>query len=673
MVEIIVVEDELAHAELIRRAFETRADEFEVEVVSSLARARERLAETTPNLVITDLMLPDGSGIDLIPGEDRRAEYPVVVMTSHGDEKVAVEAIKAGALDYLVKSAETLSTMPHIAERALREWNQMHELERTQQQLLHAQKMEAIGNLSSGIAHDFNNLLMGITGCTDLALGKLDEGNDARRYVEEIKKAALRGASLTRQLLAFTRKKEVEPRVVDFNEVVAEAKNLLRPVLSEDISFDVNLSDARLYVRCDPGQIEQVLVNLVVNARDAMPQGGQVRVSTTSAELDEAGARRLGEVPAGEYVVLSVEDNGTGIDPETLEHIFEPFYTTKDVGQGTGLGLSTIYGIVKQVRGEIVVDSEVGRGTTFHIFLPRTDEKPEQLTEAPSHDVEGNGETILVVEDESLVRLTVRGYLERGGYRVVTAKDGDEALAIAGGASQPIDVLLTDMVLPGLKGPDIVEKVRRHHPDIQVLYMSAHSAEQLLADARLDADADVLQKPFTEIDLLTEVYQLLRAEPSSAIEDAAADAPTQLDDRRELSQAGLLLVEDHDTARWTIRELLQDEGYIVYEAADGAAAVEVFDAHASEIDLIISDMRLPDVAGTSLVGELRQQKLDKQKHDMAVIITSGRDADDPKVRQAVDAPHTTFLGKPVDFDGLLDTVERMLEALANDRTRSAAQ
>ncbi|QDG49526.1 response regulator [Persicimonas caeni] len=673
MVEIIVVEDELAHAELIRRAFETRADEFEVEVVSSLARARERLAETTPDLVITDLMLPDGSGIDLIPGEDQRAEYPVVVMTSHGDEKVAVEAIKAGALDYLVKSAETLSTMPHIAERSLREWNQMHELERTQQQLLHAQKMEAIGNLSSGIAHDFNNLLMGITGCTDLALGKLDEGNDARRYVEEIKKAALRGASLTRQLLAFTRKKEVEPRVVEFNEVVAEAKNLLRPVLSEDISFDVDLSDARLYVRCDPGQIEQVLVNLVVNARDAMPQGGQVRVSTTSVEVDEAGARRLGEVPAGEYVVLSVADNGTGIDPETLEHIFEPFYTTKDVGQGTGLGLSTIYGIVKQVRGEIVVDSEVGRGTTFHIYLPRTDEEPEQLTQAPTHDVEGNGETILVVEDESLVRLTVRGYLERGGYRVVTAKDGDEALAIAGGAAQSIDVLLTDMVLPGLKGPDIVEKVRGHHPDIQVLYMSAHSAEQLLADARLDADADVLQKPFTEIDLLTEVYQLLRAEPSVAIEDAAADAPTQLDERRERSQAGLLLVEDHDTARWTIRELLQDEGYTVYEAADGAAAVEVFDAHASEIDLVISDMRLPDVAGTSLVGELRQQKLDKQKRDMAVIFTSGKDADDPKVRQAVGAPHTTFLGKPVDFDGLLDTVERMLEALANDQARSAAQ
>lgn len=679
MVDIIVVEDELAHAELIRRAFETRADEFDVDVVGSLADARERLAETAPDLVITDLMLPDGSGIDLIPNEAQLAGYPVVVMTSHGDEKVAVEAIKAGALDYIVKSAETLSTMPHVAERALREWRQMHELARTQQQLLHAQKMEAIGNLSSGIAHDFNNLLMGITGCTDVALGKLDADNPARRYIEEIKKAALRGASLTRQLLAFTRKREVEPRVVDFNEVVSEAKNLLRPVLSEDIRFDVALSDERLYVRCDPGQIEQVLVNLVVNARDAMPQGGEVRITTHGTEVDEAKARRVGELEAGDYVVLTVEDNGTGIEESDLEHIFEPFYTTKDVDQGTGLGLSSIYGIVKHARGEIVVDSEVGRGTAFHIYLPRTYEKPDQVAATPPSNIEGNGETVLVVEDESLVRLTVRGYLERGGYRVVTAKDGDEATAIAGGAAGAIDVLLTDMVLPGLKGPDIVRAVQKHHADVQVLYMSAHSAEQLRAESRLDEGDDVLQKPFTEADLLAEVHRLFNSGDDIAPEppitkDASTDeAPRTLHDQRPRSDVGILLIEDHETARWTTRELLEDENYVVFEASNGAEAVDCFYDQADNIDLVISDIRLPDASGTALVHELYQQN-----PDVAIIFTSGKSADDPQIQKALETNHTTFLAKPVDFDALLKTVEAMLAKTADapdsrDDDRGAAQ
>lgn len=672
MVAVLIVEDELAHAELIRRAFEAREEEFDLTVVPSLKQARAHIAQQRPELVITDLVLPDGRGIDLIPNDDRPLEsYPVVVMTSHGDETVAVEAIKAGALDYVVKSAESFGTMPHVADRTLREWRQTCELERTQQQLRHAQKMEAIGNLSSGIAHDFNNLLMGITGCTDVALSKLDDDDPARRYVAEIKKAALRGSSLTRQLLAFSRKREADPRVVDFNLVVEEAKALLRPLLSEDIAFDIDLSDEPLFVRCDPGQVEQTLVNLVVNARDAMPNGGEVSVTTKGVELDEDRDGMVGDIDAGEFAMLAVTDTGEGMDEETLQHIFEPFFTTKDVGQGTGLGLSTIYGIVKQSHGEIAVDSTPGRGTTFKIYLPRTFEEPEDQIEVPKGALEGHGETVLVVEDESLVRLTVRGYLERGGYHVMTAKDGTEALALAEGASSPIDLLVTDMVLPGLKGPDIARQISALQPGIKVLFMSAHPPEKLRDDGRLPDGVDSLQKPFTEETLLLEVQRSLYPERLAETSHAQRVPSEEAQAPRAASTAPgdgpcLLLIEDHVTARWTTRELLEDEGYRVLDAGDGATALELMHEHGDLVDLVISDMRLPDVDGVMLAEQLRGMK-----EDLSVLFTSGTSADDPQVQEALEADKTAFLAKPVGFDTLVERVEELLDAAGDER--SAAQ
>ena len=396
---------------------------------------------------------------------------------------------------------------------------------------------------------------------------------------------------------------------------------------------------------------------LVVNARDAMPDGGNITVTTHATAFEAGEVRLTGDLQPGDYVVLSVRDTGTGIDEQILEHIFEPFYTTKDVGQGTGLGLSTIYGIVKQSNGEILVDSEVGEGTTFHIYLPRTDEKPEEVSEAPVDKLEGHGETVLVVEDESLVRLTVRGYLERGGYQVLTAKDGVEALAIAGGASTPIDVLLTDMVLPGLKGPDIADKVQSRHPDIAIVFMSAHSPEKLHSDGRLGPNDEVLQKPFGENELLGEVRRVLEADSGEA-------SSVELEDT---AGSSVLLIEDHETARWTFRELLEGEGYFVFEAANGAGATEIVSEHGDLLDVVISDMQLPDIGGAALAERLREEQ-----PELRIIFTSGKDSDDPSVQKALTVDCTTFVPKPVDFDALLRVVEQMIHSARGD-SRGAAQ
>lgn len=380
-----------------------------------------------------------------------------------------------------------------------------------ERQLQQAQKMEAIGRLAGGVAHDFNNLITVITGYSDLLLRSLDETSPLRRIIEEMKRAGERAALLTRQLLAFSRNQPIEPRLLDPNGVITDTEKMLRRLIGEDIELITILRPDIGSVRADPGQLQQVLINLVVNARDAMPQGGTVTIGTDWVHLDAAYAARRVNVRPGPYVVLSVSDTGCGMDPETLSHIFEPFFTTKGE-KGTGLGLATVYGIVAQCGGHIDVMSEVGQGTTFKIYLPRiAPSGQEQVTSAPSGSACGGTETILVAEDEPLVRELIREVLQRKGYTVLEASNGVDALEAARRHSGPIHLLVTDVVMPLMSGTDLAAQLRRERPGTKVLFMSGHTSRAGRSLALLESSAMFLAKPFAPEALAAQVRLILDA------------------------------------------------------------------------------------------------------------------------------------------------------------------
>ncbi len=378
-----------------------------------------------------------------------------------------------------------------------------------EEQVRQSQRIEAVGRLAGGVAHDFNNLLTIISGYGDLLLDRLGPEHPQRSHVSEIRKAADRAASLTRQLLAFSRRQVLTPQVVDLNSVVANLHNMLRRLIGEDIEL-LHVPGADLGpVRVDPGQMEQVILNLVVNARDAMPQGGKITIETGNAVLDENYAGGHIRVKPGPYVALAVSDTGCGMPPEIQTHIFEPFFTTKEQGKGTGLGLAMVYGIVKQSGGYIWVYSEVDRGTTFKIHLPRAELKVEPV-ETPRRAVGRTGtETILLVEDEASVRSLVSGVLEQGGYKVLLARNGEDALVVSEQHKGPIHLLLTDVVMPEMGGPELAEHLRPFHRKMKVLYMSGYTDDSIVHHGVLSSSATFLQKPFTPDILAQKVREVL--------------------------------------------------------------------------------------------------------------------------------------------------------------------
>ena len=382
----------------------------------------------------------------------------------------------------------------------------------SQQQLLQSQKMEAVGRLAGGIAHDFNNLLTAIKGFTELLLLDFESKDPRRAFASEIQGAATRAAGLTRQLLAFSRRQVLQPEVLDLNATVAEMEKMLRRLVGEDMRIACSLDPAVGRVKADPGQLEQVLMNLVVNARDAMPGGGEVRIRTANATLTERHTQRQPYIKPGEYVLLEVSDTGSGMSREILDRVFEPFFTTKEKGKGTGLGLSTVYGIVKQSDGYIWVDSEPGNGATFRIYLPRVEEQVRRR-EAEVVDptsLEGSG-TILVVEDELAVRVLVRRVLERNGYTVLDADSGKAAIALLDETSVVPDMLLTDVVMPGMSGRELADHLEARLPGVKVLYMSGYTDEAIVHHGVLDPGVAFLQKPFTPDVLLLKVKEVLGA------------------------------------------------------------------------------------------------------------------------------------------------------------------
>lgn len=400
----------------------------------------------------------------------------------------------------------TAALMTELAERKRAE----QALRDSEEQLRQAQKLEAIGQLAGGVAHDFNNLLTVITGYSDILIQSIRESDPNLPRVEEIKKAAERAASLTRQLLAFSRKQVLQPRVFDLNTLVADMGKMLRRLIGEDIELATALTEDPVQVNADPGQIEQVLMNLVVNARDALPQGGKITIETAPVEIDHAYAGMHVAVRPGPYIMLAVSDNGSGMDEETRKHIFEPFFTTKEQGKGTGLGLSTVYGIVKQSEGNIWVYSEPGQGTTFKVYLPQVaaaaPEPEAVVAEAP---MPSGLETILVVEDEDVVRGLVRHILQDAGYKVLDAGRGEDAIRLCAEDGQAIDLLLTDLVMPEMTGREVAGRSSELRPGLKVLFMSGYTDDAIVHHGALEANVDFIQKPFTPADLARKVRKVL--------------------------------------------------------------------------------------------------------------------------------------------------------------------
>ena len=380
-----------------------------------------------------------------------------------------------------------------------------------EQQLRQAQKMEAVGRLAGGIAHDFNNLLMVISGYCEFLLDRIGPDPTVRGPAQEIARAANRATALTRQLLAFSRKQMLTPKVIDLNAVVTENLKMLTRLIGEDIELVMVPGGDLGAVKADPGQIEQVIMNLAVNARDAMPHGGKLTIETANVALDQAYARLHTPIEPGEYVMLAISDTGLGMDVETQTHIFEPFYTTKGT-KGTGLGLSTVYGIVKQSGGYIWVYSEPGKGASFKVYLPRVSATGESLPleiSAPAAEVQRGHETILLVEDEATVRGLAREYLATGGYTVIEAADGASALQLANAHPGPIHLLLTDVVMPGMNGRELADYISSRRPETKVLYMSGYSENAISQNGTLDPGIALLEKPFTLRALKTKVRDAL--------------------------------------------------------------------------------------------------------------------------------------------------------------------
>ncbi len=368
-------------------------------------------------------------------------------------------------------------------------------------QLRQSQKMEAVGRLAGGVAHDFNNLLGIVTACSELLRNRVDA--ESVEYIDNIHEAAKRGASLTRQLLAFSRRQPVQTQLLDLNGRLREVNKLLRPLMGDDVEIVLLPRPATAIIEADPGQLDQIVINLAVNARDAMPRGGKLILETAVLDSDESFAREHPEMIVGRYVMLAVSDNGMGMDEATRSRIFEPFFTTKGTGKGSGLGLATVYGIVKQSGGHIWVYSEPGHGSTFKIYLPSAAHKlgTESETQAQALPPRREGVTILLAEDDVMMRRLTRKMLEEHGYRVLEAEDGKSALEVIGSGHATIDLILTDVVMKGMNGPELVLRLIESHPAMKVVYMSGYTGE-LVANQGIDGGIRLLEKPFTRADLL---------------------------------------------------------------------------------------------------------------------------------------------------------------------------
>jgi two-component system cell cycle sensor histidine kinase/response regulator CckA len=499
-IRILLIEDNPGDARLVKEMLaEGDQGSFHLSHVERLTEGLARLKEDDFQVVLLDLSLPDAQGLDTVTQVCTQAPHiPVLVFTGCDDETLAIRAVQVGAQDYLVKGQMDYHLLKKSIRYALERKRAEEGMRALEEQLRQSQKIEAIGQLAGGFAHDFNNSLTLIKTCTQLTLLELKENDPLREKIEMINDATDRSANLSRHLLAFSRRQVMEMKVLDLNALLRDLDKMLRRVIGEDIELVYEYAQDLGRVKVDPGQIEQVILNLVINARDAMPKGGKLIIETSDIELDEKYFRAHVSGVPGRYVLLSVSDTGVGMTREVRERVFEPFFTTKEKAKGTGLGLSTAYGIVKQSGGYIWVYSEPGMGSTFKIYLPHVEgpidvEKGRQL----AHGSPGGGETILVVEDEKDVRLLVGKVLKKQGYKVLEASNGGEALLICEEHKDPIHLMVTDVVMPGMSGPKLAERLHLVHPEMKVLHMSGYAHDVITHHGILEKGINFIQKPFS--------------------------------------------------------------------------------------------------------------------------------------------------------------------------------
>jgi len=500
--------------------------------------------------------------------------------------------------------------------------NDITERVQAEAQFRQAQKMEAVGRLAGGVAHDFNNQVFVITGYCDLLLADAAGNTELESSLEEIKKAAQRAAALTAQLLAFSRKQVLQPKVLDLNAELAGIDAMLRRLLGESVEFAFIPEPNLGHVKVDPNQLQQVVMNLVVNARDAMPLGGKLTVETQNVVLDESYAQSNPDIAPGPYVLLTISDTGCGMTRDTLAHLFEPFFTTKEQGKGTGLGLATAYGIIKQSAGHITAYSEPEQGTTFKVYLPRVGE-PVETPEARAAEFSvGGTETILLAEDEQSVRDLVHRVLTEHGYDVLCAANGRAAVALAEGCERPIHLLLTDVVMPQMSGSQVAEKMRRIHPESRVLFMSGYTQDAIVHHGVLAAELNFLPKPCPTGLLLRRVREVL--------DGHAAGGPRV---RR------VLLVDDSEDERILQGRLLAKVGCEVLHAGNGVEALAVLEREA--VDAVITDVNMPTMNGFALTEAIRRSP---RLRGLPVIILSGSSTDEDHAR-SLGAGATVCLNK----------------------------
>ena len=514
---VLFVEDSADDVELIRRELARHGFQVQPGVAETRHEFLTAIQEGTWDVVLSDHSMKGFSSSDALRLlRDHDDDTPFIIVSGTIGEDSAVEAMRAGAHDYVLK--HNLRRLGPAVQRELREaanrrmQKSTHAaLQASEHRLRHAQRMEAVGRLAGGIAHDFNNLLTVILGFSEFLIDQLPANGPQHRDALEIRTAAQRATRLTKQLLAFSRQQVLERRVIDLVSAVSELQPMVERLIGEDVQFSFSHAEPPQLVLMDPGQFEQIVMNLVINARDAMPGGGRLRLFLDRTRLAAGHAAEL-EISQGEYVMLAVSDSGEGIDAATLEHIFEPFFTTKAPGSGTGLGLSTVFGIVHQCGGAIEVNSVVNQGTTFRVYFPLScanaaEREPE--TPHPAPDARTRTSTILLAEDEPSVRSFLELALTRAGHHVIATPSGTEAVALGARTNQQIDLLITDVVMPGLSGPEVADQLRQHHPGMQTLFLSGYSSHAALPE-RVTADPSAfMQKPFTVEALLAKVRERL--------------------------------------------------------------------------------------------------------------------------------------------------------------------
>ncbi len=527
---LLHLEDDPVDAELITTTLIDGGIPCQSQLVDTRQAFVAALKEGQMDLILADYSIPGFDGMTaLILARQHCPDVPFLFVSATIGEELAIDAMHQGATDYVLK--QRLGRLVPSVQRALRELDDRAErkraeeaLRQSEKQFRQSQKMEAVGRLAGGIAHDFNNLLTIIMGYSQVLLTELGPQHPLRGKIEETLKAGGKAASLIRQLLTFSSKQSMDPKILTLNTAVTSLENMLRRLIGEDVQFVVKLDPKNGRLRADQTQLEQVLVNLVVNARDAMPKGGTITIETAQVELTRSPVYHIAPLQPGSYLRLAVSDTGCGMDLKTQSHIFEPFFTTKGEGKGTGLGLSTVYGIVTQCGGAIDVTSRVGHGTRFDLYFPSVESDILTTTPTqPSGRPQRGTETILLAEDEPSVRTLVRDELQKLGYKVVEAKNGVEACLLATQQAESFQLLLTDVVMPVMGGRELAQHLSVINPELRTLFMSGYMDDVGIMAGQEEGTTSFLQKPFTPEVLASSVRNLLDARMQS---DKAGDTPS---------------------------------------------------------------------------------------------------------------------------------------------------